>query len=317
MTKLILRRLGLGVLTLFLVSIVVFLATQVLPGNAATAILGQQGTPARIAALEHQLHLDQSLWSQYRHWISGVVRGDFGTSLAAQQPVTDLLRLRVENSAFLVLVAGLITVPLALVLGMWAAVRRDRLVDHAISTTTLVFVALPAFVVGIVLALLLATSLFHVFPAVSLLPPGEPAWRHPDVAVLPIVALVLTCLPHISRMMRASMIEVLESDYVQMARLKGLSERVVIVRHAVPNALVPAVQSIALTLIWMAGGVVIIEYVFRYPGIGSSMIDAVNTRDVTVVQALALLLGALYVVLNLVADVISILLTPKLRTALR
>jgi peptide/nickel transport system permease protein len=317
MLRLLLRRIALGLLTLWLVSVLVFAATQVLPGNSATAILGKRATPERLAALEEQMHLDKPIPAQYGDWLSGIVRGDAGTSLASQQPVSDLLGDRVVNSAFLVLVAALVTVPLALALGVWAAIRRDRAADHVISGATLVLAAVPEFVIGIVLVVVFATGVLQLFPAVSMLPPGVRPWDDPASVVLVAATLVLAGTPYIARIMRASMIEVLESEYVQMARLKGLPERTVVLRHALPNALVPAVQVSALILAWMAGGIVLVEYVFSYPGVGTALVDAVDNQDIPVVQAVTLLAGAVYVTLNLCADVISVALTPKLRTRLR
>jgi peptide/nickel transport system permease protein len=317
MGRLLTRRLLLGLLTLWLVSVVVFAATQALPGDAARAILGRTATPDRVEALREQLHLDDSVLSQYGHWIGGVVQGDLGTTAASRQPVSDLLSSRISNSAFLVLVAALVAIPLSLLLGIVAAVRRDRWVDHTLSLTTLVLAALPEFVIGIGLILLFATAVVHVLPAVSLLPPGTSAWEEPKVVVLPAATLVLAVVPYISRIMRGSMVEVLESECVQMARLKGLPERTVILRHAVPNAIVPAIQVTALQLAWLAGGVVVVEYVFQYHGIGAALVDAVANRDLPVVQAVTLLAGAVYVGLNLLADVATILVTPKLRTAAR
>jgi peptide/nickel transport system permease protein len=315
MSKFLLRRIGLGVLTLFLVSVIVFAATQALPGDAARAILGRDATPQRLAALRSQLHLNESVLAQYTHWLGGIVSGNFGTSAATQQPVSQLLSGRLGNSAFLVLVAALIAVPLSIGFGVLMAVRRDHLIDHVGSTASLVLAALPEFVIGIALVLLFATSVFHILPAVSLLPPGDHAWQHLDAVVLPAATLVLAVTPYISRIMRGSMVEVLESEYVTMARLKGLPERTVILRHAVPNAIVPAIQVSALQLAWMAGGVVVVEFVFSFPGIGASLVDAVGNRDVPVVQALTLIIAAVYVVLNLLADVTTILVTPRLRTA--
>ena len=315
--RLLTRRLLLGVLTLWLVSVVVFAATQALPGNAAQAILGKDATPQTLHALSEQLHLGQPVLAQYGHWLGGVLTGDFGTSAATQQSVTALLAERVANSAFLVVLASAIAIPLALALGVLMAIRRDRPSDHALSAGTLVLAALPEFVIGIGLVLLFSTSVFHVLPAVSLLPPGEHAWQHLDVVVLPCATLVLAVTPYISRIMRGSMIEVLESDYVTMARLKGMPERTVVWRHAMPNALVPAIQVIALQLGWMAGGIVVVEFVFSYPGIGAALVNAVGNRDVPVVQALTLLIAAVYVLVNLLADVATILVTPKLRTAER
>jgi peptide/nickel transport system permease protein len=315
MTKFLLRRVALGLLTLLLVSIVVFAATQALPGNAARAILGKDATPQRLAALTAQLHLNSPVTSQYLHWLGGVVTGNLGTSAASQQPVTTVISGRIANSAFLVLVSALVALPLSVLLGVIMAMRRDRAADHALSMVTLALASLPEFVIGIALVLLFATNLSHLFPAVSLVPPGDHAWNHPNVIVLPAATLVLAVTPYISRIMRGSMIEVLESDYVTMARLKGLSERTVIWRHAVPNAIVPTIQVSALQLAYMAGGVVVVEFVFTYPGIGAALVDAVGNRDVPVVQALVLIIAAVYVVVNLVADIATIVVTPRLRTA--
>jgi peptide/nickel transport system permease protein len=315
MTKFILRRILFGLLTLLLVSIVVFAATQALPGNAARAILGRNATPERLAALTQQLHLNQSVVAQYLHWLGGVLSGNFGTSAATEQPVTQLLSGRLANSAFLVLVAAVVALPLSILLGVLMAVRRDRPTDHVLSMGTLALAALPEFVIGIGLALLFATNLSHLFPAVSIVPPGEHAWNTPNVVVLPAATLVLAVTPYISRIMRGSMVEVLESEYVTMARLKGLPNRTVIWRHAVPNAIVPAIQVSALQLAYMAGGVVVVEAVFSYPGIGNALVDAVGNRDVPVVQALAIIIAAVYVVVNLVADLATIVFTPRLRTA--
>ena len=317
MIRLILRRLAQGVLTLFLISLIVFAAVLALPGDAATAILGREATPDRVAALREQLNLNDSVVTQYLDWIGGVLTGSFGESAATQQPVSELLSDRVANTAFLVFVAAVVAIPLSIGTGVWTAMRRDRPVDHIVSTTTLVLAALPEFVIGIGLILLFATSVFQWFPAVSLLAPDQRAWTEPSVVVLPAATLVLAVTPYISRIMRGSMIEVLESEYVTMARLKGLPERTVIWRHAVPNAIVPAIQVIALQLAWMAGGVVVVEFVFSFPGIGSLFIDAVDNRDILVVQAITLLAAAIYVVLNLLADLATIAVTPRLRTEAR
>jgi peptide/nickel transport system permease protein len=315
MSRFLARRVVLGVLTLFLVSVIVFAATQALPGDAAQAILGKSATPARLAALRHQLHLGQSVFAQFGHWISGILSGNLGTSAATQQPVSQLLSGRIANSAFLVLLAAVVAIPLSIGLGSLMAMRRDRVADHVGSTVSLIFASLPEFVIGILLVLIFATSVFHVFPAVSLIPPGDHAWQHLNAVILPAATLVLAVTPYISRIMRGSMVEVLESDYVTMARLKGLPERTVMVRHALPNAIVPAIQVSALQLAWMAGGVVFVEFVFNFPGVGAALVDAVGNRDVPTVQALSLIIAGVYVVLNLAADVTTILVTPRLRTA--
>jgi peptide/nickel transport system permease protein len=314
-SRLILRRIGLGILTLWLVSLVVFAAVIALPGDAATAILGREATPDRVAALRDQLNLNDSIISQYLKWLGGILTFDLGNSAATQQPVTQLLSDRVGNSAFLVVIASLIAIPLSIAVGVWTAMKRDRPADHITSTVTLVLAALPEFVIGIGLILLFATGVLQLFPAVSLLAPGQKAWEAPDVVVLPALTLVLAVTPYISRIMRGSMVEVLESEYVTMARLKGLPERTVIWRHAVPNAIVPAIQVAALQLAWMAGGVVLVEFVFQYPGIGAALVDAVANRDMPVVQTVTMLAAGIYVGLNLVADLATILVTPRLRTA--
>ena len=313
--RLIVRRIGLGVLTLWLVSLVVFAAVIALPGDAATAILGKEATPDRVAALREQLHLNDSTVSQYLHWLGGILTFDLGNSAATQQPVTQLLSDRVGNSAFLVLVASAIAIPLSILIGVWLAMKRDKHADHVMSTVALVLASLPEFVIGIGLILIFATGVFHLFPAVSLLAPGQKAGEAPKAVVLPAATLVLAVVPYISRIMRGSMIEVLESEYVTMARLKGLPERRVIWRHAVPNAIVPAIQVAALQLAWMAGGVVVVEFVFQYPGIGAALVDAVDNRDMPVVQTVTMLAAGIYVALNLLADLATILVTPRLRTA--
>jgi peptide/nickel transport system permease protein len=296
---------------------VVFAATQALPGNAAVAILGRNATPARVAALTRQLHLNESAFTQYTHWLRNILHGNLGISAATQEPVTKYISSRIANSAFLVLVSAIVAIPLSIVLGVLMAMRRDKPLDHALSITTLALAALPEFVIGILLVLLLGTNVTHLLPAVSLIPPGEHAWNVPKEVIMPALTLILAVTPYISRIMRASMVEVLESDYVTMARLKGLPNRTVIWRHAVPNAIVPAIQVSALQLAYMAGGVVVVEYVFSYPGVGAALVDAVGNRDVPVVQALTLIIAAVYVVVNLGADLFTIVATPRLRTASR
>jgi peptide/nickel transport system permease protein len=314
---LVVRRAALGVLTVFIVSIVVFAATQALPSDPARAILGRSATPDALKALRTQLHLGRPVVNQYVSWLGGIVRGDLGHSLAADEPVTKLIGKRVENSAFLMLIAALFSIPLSIVLGAVAARRRDGPFDHATSIVLLALAALPEFVVAIALVVFLATTVFHWLPAVSLIPPSDQPWNHLRELVLPAITLVLAVSPYIARIMRASMVEVLESDYVEMARLKGLPERRVLWRHALPNGIAPAIQVIALNLAYLAGGIVVVEFVFAYPGVGGAFVDAVSNRDLPVVQALALLIAALYVLLNVLADVATILVSPRLRTSLK
>lgn len=315
--KIVLRRILLGLLTLLLVSVVVFAATQALPSDTARAILGREATPERLAALREQLNLNRPAVVQYGSWLGGVVTGDMGDSLVAKQPVTKLLSGRVKNSAVLVSLAALISIPLALIFGSLSGLLRDRGFDTVVSLGSLTLAALPEFVVGIILVLLFATQVIHLFPAVALLNPNASIFGQLKMLVLPSMTLVLAVAPYIVRTLRASMIEVLESDYIQMARLKGMPERTVLGRHALPNAIVPAIQVIALNLAWLAGGVVVVEYLFNYPGIGSALMDAVSNRDLPVIQAITLLIAALYVVFNLTADILTILVSPRLRTGLQ
>jgi peptide/nickel transport system permease protein len=310
------RRLLLGLIVLFMVSIVVFAATQALPGDPARAILGRSATPASLAALRLKLHLDQPVFSQYWTWFTGLLRGNLGTSLAAQEPVTTLLGPKLVNSSVLVAVSAIVSIPLSIAIGSWAAFRRDKVFDTLSSNLLLVLAALPEFVVALILLILLATTVFQVLPGFSTIPPGSRPWNFPSYLVLPTLTLVIAVAPYVARIMRASMIEVLESDYVEMARLKGLPERTVLIRHALPNALGPVFQVIALNLAYLAGGIVVVEAVFNYGGIGSGMQEAVVNHDLPVVQALAMLIAAVYVALNLLADVFTIMVTPRLRTRL-
>ncbi len=313
----IVRRVLLGLLVLALVSVVVFAATQALPGDPARAILGRQATPASLKALREQLHLNRPAINQYLSWVGGLVHGDLGESLATQGPVSSYLHDRLINTGFLLVLSGLISIPLSVAIGAYAALRRDRSFDVVSSLISLVLAALPEFVVAVLLVVVFATTVFNgLLPAVSQINAGENPWSAPSSLVLPTATLVIAVTPYVARIMRASMIEVLESDYVEMARLKGLPERTVIIRHALPNALGPTFQVIAINLAYLAGGVIVVEYVFNYAGIGGALRDAVFNRDLPVVQAVAMLIAALYVALNVLADVATILVTPRLRTRL-
>jgi peptide/nickel transport system permease protein len=313
----ILRRLLLGIVVLILVSVLVFLATQALPGDPARAILGRSATPQNLAALRRQLHLDRPVIEQYWTWVTGLLHGNLGTSLAAQEPVTKLLGPRLVNSAVLVALAAILSIPLSIAIGAWAAFKREGVFDHTSSNLLLLLAALPEFVIAVVLVILFATTVFpNTLPAISTVPPGSQPWNNWLALVLPTITLVLAVAPYVARIMRASMIEVLESDYVEMARLKGLPERIVLRRHALPNALGPVFQVIALNLAYLAGGIIVIEFVFNYTGIGSAIQESVINHDLPVIQALAMLIAAVYVILNLLADVATILVTPKLRTRL-
>jgi peptide/nickel transport system permease protein len=313
--RLIRRRLAIGVVTLFLVSVVVFLATEVLPGNAAYAILGHNATPARVRSLEVALHLNRGLFDQYWVWISGLFTGNPGQSLANGLPVWDYVEPRIVDSAVLVFVAGAIGALAGVVAGAVAALRKDGWYDHVTSVIVLAVTSLPEFVVAIALIILLATVVWHVLPAVSLLAPGTYAWSQPELLVLPVATLVIVIVPYILRMMRAAMVEALESDYVEMARLKGVPEWRVVLIHALPNAIAPTIQVIGLNFLYLAGGIVVVEYVFNFPGIGQALVSAVSNRDIPVIQFTVLVLAAFYVVMNIATDVIALLATPRRRIA--
>ena len=314
--KFIVRRLLFGVLTLFVVSIVVFVLTQALE-DPAQAILGREATPEAVAAKQQELGLDEPLVTQYWNWLSGLLTGDPGLSYTNGVPVLDLLSDRIGNSLFLMALSALVSIPISILIGAYSAAKRDKAFDAASSGTTLVLASLPEFVVGILLIVLFATNVWHVFPAVVRIRPGEPPWSDPKALVLPVLVLTLGVVPYVSRVMRASMVEVLESDYVEMARLKGLPEREVLWRHAMPNAIGPTLQVIAINIAYLAVGVIVVEYLFNYPGLGQALRDAVTDVNVPVVQFIAMLAAAIVVVVNLLADVGTILVTPRLRTRLR
>ena len=311
----IVRRILIGIATLLLASLLVFVATQALPSDPARAILGRDATPESTKALTHELGLDRPIVTQYTGWLGGAVRGDLGDSLVTQRPVTAVIGNRIANSLTLLFLVALIAFPLALVLGAGTAIRRDRAADRFVLLGSLGLTALPEFVVGMGLIILFATSVVHAFPAVSLLPPGENPLTHPNQLVLPVATLVLAVIPYLYRLIRASTIEALESEYVAMARLKGVPERKVVVRHVLPNALVPVIQASALVLTFLLGSAVVVETLFQYPGLGTDLTNAIARRDLPVMQAYVLVLAAAVVLFNLVADVLTVLVTPRLRTA--
>lgn len=307
------KRTGLGVLTLWLVSMLVFAATQVLPGNAAYAVLQNTATPQRLHALEAQLHLNRPAVAQYWAWLSGILHGDLGTSLANGVSVSTLIGSRIVNSAVLVVAAGVIGTFLGVGLGVLAAARRDSWLDHVLSVTALAVTALPEFVVAVILVLIFAALVWHFFPAVSVFPPGVPPWSNPSELVLPVATLVIVIVPYEYRMMRAAMIDALESDFAEMARLKGLPTWRVLLVHALPNAIAPTIQVIGLNFLYLAGGVVVVEYVFNYPGLGQALVAAVSDRDIPVIQFIVLILAAFYVAVNILTDIVSIAASPRRR----
>jgi peptide/nickel transport system permease protein len=312
-----LRRIGLAVLSLWLVSILVFVATAAL-GDPVRAILGRDydSNVARREQLEAQLGVGDSLVTRYFDWLGGLLTGDFGVSLANQQPVWQQISDTVLNTLVLVLLAALVMIPLAFGIAMISAHFRRKRPDTVIQTILLALAGVPEFVTGILLVALFSTSVFHIFPAVTIATPGGSPWDNPKGMVLPVATLVLAVTPYVSRIVRATLLEVLDSDYVELARLKGIPEPVVMRKHALLNAIVPGIQVIALQLAWLAGGVVLVETLFAYPGVGRQLVDSVRNHDVPMVQALSMIIAGVYIVVNLVADVLSILLTPRARTAI-
>lgn len=317
LTKFVLRRVAWGGVVLFVVTLIVFAATQALPGGAAVAKLGRLGTPAALKSFREHYHLNEPLLTQYFAWLGDLIHGHLGSSLTTGVSVNALVGGRIGNTLCLMTMTAVFGVPLALLLGIIQASYRDTRFDHGTSALLVALAALPEFVVGIALIFLLATNISHVFVPASLLNPTESAWVQLNLVLLPAIALALVIAPYIARMIRASMIEVLESDYVTMARLKGLSERRVLFKHAFVNAAGPTIQVIALCLIYLMGGVVVVETVFQYPGVGLALVNAIQDRDLPVIQALVLLIAFVYVAINLAADVITIIVSPRARTSLK
>jgi peptide/nickel transport system permease protein len=307
------RRLAIGVVLLALVSVLVFGATQILPGDAASAILGRSATPAQKEIYRKQLGLDKPLPEQYWRWVSHVARGDLGTSVANGVPVTSFISARAGKSLVLALAALLVLLPVSLTLGIVSGIKRDRPIDHAISVTSLALIALPEFVTGTLLIAFIAVTLKWL-PPTSIIESGG-VLSNPRLLVLPVLTLCITATPYVVRMVRAGVSEAMGADYVQMARLSGIPERRIIMRHALRNALAPTVQVLALTMQYLIGGIVIVETVFAYPGLGQGLVQAVVARDIPTVQGVAILLAAVYIVINIVADVVVVLLIPKLRTS--
>lgn len=307
-------RIALGLLILLLCSILVYAVTLLLPGDAAQAILGRNATPERVAALRQELGLDLPPLTQYLNWVGGAITGDFGTSLVAQLPVTDLMLPRLGNTLVLLALAALIGFPLALVIGVSAAVKPRSAWDAFVNTASIVLSALPEFVVAILLVVLFSTGVFHWLPGVALIPSGSGPLSNIPGVVLPVTTLVILVVPYLVLQVRASLIESLDSEYVVMAQMKGLPRRTVITRHALRNALVPYVQAAALILGFLLGGTVVIETLFQFPGIGFALVSAVSQRDIPVLQFIAMVMAAGYIFFNLLADVLTVLLTPKLRT---
>lgn len=326
MGRLVLTRIAIAIPTLWLLSAIVFAATQLLSGDVANAILGRDATPDALAALRDQLGLDQPVSAQFLAWQGDLLRGDLGNSLASSAaidrttvnassgiPVWDLIGTPFRNTFILTAITTVLLVPSALLLGLWAAIKRDRAPDRVISVFTLVIISLPEFVVATLLIVVLAVAM-PLLPSVSIIDDQRPLIEQMSLFVLPVLTLLGAVLAPTTRMVRAGVAEVLESDYVEMARMKGLAERTVIRRYVLPNAIAPTLQVFAINLAWLVGGIVVVEAVFQFPGVGLALRDAVTTRDLPTIQAITLIVAVFYVGLNLLSDLATMLLTPKLRT---
>ncbi|MCG3268472.1 ABC transporter permease [Yoonia sp. I 8.24] len=322
--KIILQRLALGLITLLIVSVVIFVAVNMLPGDFAQAILGQGATEESVAAIRRDLGLDQPLVTRYFGWLAGVVQGDFGSSFASANAasfsgtssgvttVAQQIAPRFANTMFLAAVTAAFAVPLAVGLGVLAALYRNSVFDRAANIFTLTSISSPEFFLAYVLILFLAV-LNPIFPSLSNIYDGMAFSERLNKSMLPALVLTLVVTAHMMRMTRAAIINLLASPYIEMARLKGMSPMRVIVKHALPNALAPIINVVALNLAYLITGVVVVEVVFVYPGIGQLFVDSVKTRDIPVVQACCMIFAAAYILLNLTADIMSILSNPRLR----
>ena len=306
----ILTRIALGIGLLFIVSLVIFGATELLPGDLASQLLGQAATPETVAALREQLGLNDPAPLRYWNWLSGTLTGDFGVSLANGRPISDLIAARLGNTVFLALYAAALSVPISLILGILAALWRNSIFDRTANAGALTAISFPEFFVAYILVLWLAQSGY--FPSMVRINPTTTFGNKLYMTFLPALTLTLVVTAHMMRMTRAAIINLMASPYIEMARLKGMSPLRIVLRHALPNALAPIINVIALNLAYLITGVVVVEVVFVYPGLGQLMVDAVSNRDIAVVQAVALIFAAAYVTLTLIADVMSTITNPRL-----
>lgn len=306
------KRLGLGLLTLFVVSILIFFAVELLPGDIAQAVLGQGATDETVAALREQLGLDRPAPIRYLDWLAGAVTGDFGVSLVSGERVSEAISDRFVNTLFLATYAAVIAVPVAITLGIITALYRNTILDRVANVATLTTISSPEFFLGYILILLLAVRA-SMFPAIASLGGDMTFLELLERTFLPMLTLVLVVTAHMMRMTRAAIINLLASPYIEMARLKGTPPWKVITRHALPNAWAPIINVVALNLAYLITGVVLVEVVFVYPGIGQLLVDAVAKRDFPIVQACCLIFAATFILLNLAADVGAILTNPRLR----
>ncbi|MEQ1941729.1 ABC transporter permease [Mesorhizobium sp. VNQ89] len=311
--KLVIRRSLMSIVTLLLVSLIIFSMLEILPGDVASRILGRDATPETLEQLRTELGLDRPAPVRYLSWLGGLVTGDLGNSLASSRPVAEILGPRIFNTVLLSAYAFLIYLPLTVIPAVLQALYRDRATDHAFSVVTLVLLSVPDFLLATIL-LLTFVVMVPLLPAISLVDYTSSAWEYVRAMTLPALTLAIVMAVYAVRMLRDNLIEVLDSDYIRMAELKGLSRRRVLLRHALPNALVPTLNVTALNLAYLVGGVVVVEKVFSYPGFGSLLVDSLQLRDLPVVEATVMISAFVYVAANLIADVAAILLNPRLRT---
>lgn len=311
--KLIAQRVALGLLLLFMVSVLIFIGTLILPGDVAQSILGQSATPEALANLRRDLGLNDPPVQRYFAWLGGVLQGDLGTALTSGQDIASVMWARLENTLFLAFWAAVISVPLAIFLGLLAVRYRDRWPDKLISGVTLASISVPEFLIAYVLMFFIGVKLRWLNPTAIGFRPDADVFSKLEAIALPVAVLTLVVLAHMMRMTRAAILNVMQSAYIETAELKGLSLFSVIWRHAFPNSIAPVVNVVMLNLAYLVVGVVVIEVVFVYPGMGQYLVDHVSKRDVPVVQACGLIFAAVYIGLNLIADIVSIVSNPRLR----
>jgi peptide/nickel transport system permease protein len=309
---LIAQRLALGMLLLLAASALIFVGTQILPGDVAQSILGQSATPQSLANLRAELGLNEPALTRYFSWLFNAVQGDLGNALSNGQDIAASMGRRLGNTLFLAVCAAVVAVPLAIILGLIAVRYQGRWPDRVISTITLATVSVPEFLLGYIAMFLLSVQ-FRVFPSLAAINDGMSFFEKLNAIALPVIVLVLVVLGHMMRMTRAAILNVMQSAYVETAELKGLRKFTIIARHALPNAIAPVVNVVMLNLAYLVVGVVVVEVVFVYPGMGQYLVDHVSKRDVPVVQACGLVFASVYIGLNLVADIVSILSNPRLR----
>ncbi len=310
--KLIAQRIALGILLLWAVSVLIFVGTMILPGDVAQSILGQAATPETLANLRTELGLDEPPLTRYLDWAGGVLQGDLGKALTNGEDIAEAMGKRLGNTLFLAFWAAVVSVPLAIFLGLMAVRYRNRWPDKLISGFTLATISVPEFLLGYIAVYFLAVK-WRLLPSLASIYDGMTLGEQLYAISMPVLVLVLTVLGHMMRMTRAAILNVMQSPYIETAELKGLRPINIIAKHAFPNAIAPVINVVMLNLAYLVVGVVVVEVVFVYPGMGQYLVDHVSKRDVPVVQACGLVFAAIYIGLNIVADVVSILANPRLR----